>query len=163
MFPAALTLGWMILGCAGSNAGFAELDGLGVLGLSEGGSLYLCGDSDHSSRSRWLVDQGDGSWTSEDTLWTLDLSGSDYVLSDADQDWQGTLTPFARGGVFEGAPEDCRSGAVLAGDALSGTWCDGLGAFSQVEPVDPVRGEPEQLQVQRVDDPEYRFSLQRLP
>lgn len=160
--PVSLVL--FILACAEAPTGFSEVDGVGVLGLSPGGSMYLCGVGEKTPQSRWLIEQDDGGWMSSDGLWSLRFDQDGYELKDEEQNaWQGSLTAFSGGGLFDGVPESCRSGAVLADGQVYGTWCDGLGGFSQVEPVDPITGEPEQLLVQLVMDMDYRFTLQRLP
>ena len=153
----------LFFSCAEPPAGFSAVDGVGMLGLSPGGSVYLCGTGSQTAQSRWLLEQDKG-WMSSDGLWSLSLDGGDYALVDAELNaYEGSLSPFTQGGVFDASPEDCRSGAVLAQGALYGTWCDGLGDFSQVEPVDPITGEPEQLTVQLSEAEDYRFTLQRLP
>lgn len=154
----------LFFGCAEAPVGFSSVEGVGMLGLSPGGTMYLCGTGENTEQSRWLLEQDDGDWMSSDGLWSLSFEQQEYDLQDAEQNaWQGSIAPFTEGGLFDAVPEGCRSGAILAEGELYGTWCDGLGAFSQVEPVDPVSGEPEQLEVQLVSDMDYRFTLQRLP
>jgi hypothetical protein len=126
--------------------------------------MYLCGTGDMTLQSRWLLEQDDGSWLSSDGWWSLSFERDEYELLDAENTaWQGSLSPFTQGGLFDGVPESCRSGAILAEGQLYGTWCDGEGGFSQVEPVDPITGEPEELLVQLATDMDYQFTVQRLP
>lgn len=160
---------WLLLlcalGCAEEPAtGWAELEGVGVLGVHDGGEAYLCGLGEAVASSRWLLG-GKGELEDGDGLWQLTVDGDGaYELAGTEGDsWSGVLEDFDEGGVYEGRPEDCRSGAVLRDGELAGAFCDGAGTVFQVEPVDTLTGGPSRIEVQVVGDAERRFTLQRLP
>lgn len=148
--------------CAPGPSGWATLDGVGVLGVADA-EAYVCGQDDAVDRSRWL--SGEDSWADDDGEWSLTVdSDGAFSLRAADGEaWEGALTAFDTGGVYEASPEDCRSGAVLSGSSLAGTWCDGAGIFRQVEPVDAIVGGPQTIEVTVPDLSDYTFTLQRLP
>jgi hypothetical protein len=52
---------------------------------------------------------------------------------------------------------------VLQAGELAGTFCDGLGTFVQVEPVDTVVGRPDNIPVFLSGQPDFSFTLRRLP
>ncbi|MFT5583309.1 MAG: hypothetical protein ACI9VR_000887 [Cognaticolwellia sp.] len=161
---AVLSILFLVFGCASPLNGFSQIDGVGTLGLSEEGSMYLCGDDSNTSESRWLVEQETGLWTTADGRWTLTLDSLRYELQDMeDNSWPGTLTPFDGGGLYGSLPDNCRSGAVLAQGQVNGTWCDGAGDFAQVEPVEPVMGSPESFVVHLATDTGKTFVMDRLP
>lgn len=151
-------------GCASDAAGWATLDGVGVLGVSADGEAYICGLDDAADRSQWLVGDG-GVLSDEGGAWSLEVDGDgSFSLSAADGEvWDGTLTSFDDGGLYDAEPEDCRSGAILYDGVLAGTWCDGLGVFRQVEPVDAIVGGPRSIEVRVLGLSDYTFTIQRLP
>jgi hypothetical protein len=153
------------LGCSEAPAtGWAELEGVGVLGVHDGGEAYLCGVGDAVASSRWLLG-GKGQLEDADGLWQLTVEDDGaYRLSGSEGGaWSGVLEGFEEGGVYEGRPEDCRSGAVLREGELAGAFCDGAGTVFQVEPVDTFTGAPRALDVRVVGDPDRTFTMQRLP
>lgn len=162
-------LAWM-LGCDGGDSGtteaaggWAELEGLGVLGWAEGGSVYLCGVGEHVSDSRWFVRDESEAWVSTDGAWRLERDGDRVSLESPSSTWEGTLAVFDDGGLYDAAPEGCRSGAVVYAGQVAGSWCDGEGAFEQVEPIDTVIGSPESFEAFLSAEPTYTFTFQRLP
>ncbi|MED5370170.1 MAG: hypothetical protein VX899_04065 [Myxococcota bacterium] len=155
----AVALMLLLSACAQDGSGWAELPDWGVIGLLPSGQGYLCGQGEQVEESTWI--QSD-TMTSTDGTWTLSLNGQDFELTSEDTLMQGTLTPFEDGGLYDAAPDGCRSGAILHDGELSGTWCDGV-QFRQVEPIDPFDGGPQQIQVQPLDDPDRAFTMTRLP
>lgn len=151
--------------CSADPSGWAELDGLGVVGVIPEGEAYVCGIGDSVDRSRWLA--GDlEAMGDTDGVWNLSIeSDGTFSLEDIDRgdSWTGSLEPFEDGGLYTGSPENCRSGAVLYGGQLAGTFCDGLGIFRQVEPVDTLIGGPDFISVRLIQDITYTFDMSRLP
>lgn len=126
--------------------------------------MYLCGDEMNTPESRWLLEEGEGAWRAADGRWSLSLDALSYVLEDDDGgSWEGELTPFEDGGLYNATPDGCRSGAILADGQVYGTWCDGQGEFAQVEPVDPVVGFPESFVVHLSTNTGKIFVMDRLP
>lgn len=152
------------LACASPTSGFAQIDEVGTLGLSDGGTMYLCGDAMNTSESRWLTEQEPGLWEAADGRWTLALDDRSYTLEDPEGErWEGELRSLDTGGVYNAVPDGCRSGAILADGQVYGTWCDGLGEFAQVEPVDPVVEVPESFVVHLATNTGKVFVMDRLP
>jgi len=148
---------------SGLDSGWAIIDGVGVLGVADAGEAYLCGQGEAVDQSRWLTG-GKEALPSEDGLWSLSIDDDgSFELERGGDEVLGTLTPFEDGGLYAAEPEACRSGAVLYDEQLAGTFCDGLGSFVQVEPVDTLLGGPTTIRVTRADDATYAFDLRRLP
>lgn len=135
---------------------------LGFLPLDNGDEAYVCGVDDQTEQSRWLA-SSDGVITDADGLWSMTRDGANFELTGPDGIRTGELTAFESGGLFAAEPEPCRSGAILHAGTVTGTWCDGLGTFMQVEPVDTLLDFPETIEVQLRDLDTYVFILQRLP
>lgn len=148
---------------AAPQAGAVALDGLGLLGWSDAGNIYLCGVDDHVADSRWFREADGGDWESLDGTWSLQRDGDDIALTSPTDAWSGTLQTDTESGVYDAWPQDCRSGAVVLDGQLAGTWCDGLGVFRQVEPIDTIIGSPQTLEVALADDPATTFTFEKLP
>ncbi|MFT5679913.1 MAG: hypothetical protein ACI8RZ_000818 [Myxococcota bacterium] len=164
-------LAWMgMLGCGEDDTiatvddvgGWAELEGLGVLGWTAGGSIYLCGVGDAVVESRWFISDGGDAWVSADGAWTMQRDGDDVTMQSPKDAWDGVLTAFDDGGLYDASPESCRSGAVVFNGGVVGSWCDLSGAFLQVEPIDTVIGSPESFEATLIADPSYIFTFQQL-
>ena len=157
-------------GCSSAvEDGFAELPGFGVLAwLDNDGSpmAYLCGQGDRVSDTSWLNGQGN---EVSGAGWTASVKGGTVSVSGDSESFEGEMVPFQSGGLFDAAPDGCRTGLILYGEgadgALSaaGTWCDLEGSFAQVEPIETVIGRLEEVQVQvlRGEDT-LQFAMQRI-
>jgi hypothetical protein len=151
---------------------------VGVVSDGSAVTLYLCGGPlTYATVTRWF--QGtvatDGTFTLEDNggfTGTGDLrAGAGQITTDLGATLSFAVRPTEteEEGLYAAMDGSCRTGAVV-GDLdgtgsvrLQGTWCDGLGRFAQVSPLDPADMlTDEGIDVEVLTSPVQSFFVERV-
>ncbi len=127
-------------------------------------TAYLCGQGERLADSRWF-----SGWdlleVVDDSTWSLSLDGLTYDLSDGDSGWTGELVALeddGTSGLYD-ADTGCRTGAIVEGGEVVGTWCDAMGAYRQVEPIGTLHVEDGRLPLQvQLDGDTIEFDALRI-
>ena len=125
------------------GGGFAQLTDFGVLGVLEhddGTAIgYLCGQGDRIEDTSWLSGQV-GQLSGAD--WDVAIADGSVTVTGTADSFTADFAPIGQGGLFEAAPQGCRSGLIVSPDgsgfSAAGTFCAPDGAFAQVEPVGTI-------------------------
>lgn len=144
-----------VTACSGGAPAFARFTGtvagsdavIGAVVQDGHAAVYVCGGaSTFGTMSRWYEATlgNDGEFMTGKDGWGIyvlftpgapTVTGSLHTPQGADLTFSVAVATSGADGLYEAFDSGCRTGVVVTGSKVQGTWCDSLGHFAQVTPV----------------------------